>query len=109
MSYTTVPTPIPPNTNFSLYYTSTTLPDIQPPDTTFQLIKQGDSATVYNSFSANTSITTSTLLEPFFFTRDSQDNIYYTTWGFDGSGSQVQIYLLDKNGTSGTIPTVAIS
>lgn len=109
MTYITIPSPIPPNTNFSLYYTNnSTPPDIQPPNTIYQLTKQGNTGTVYSSFNANTSITTPSLSDPFFLTRDSQDNIYYTTNGYFSDGPR-QVYLLNKNGTPTTIPTIAIS
>ena len=110
MSIITDPTPIPDNTNFSVYYTYSTLPDIQPPNTTYQLTKQGVPATVYSSFNANTSITTQSLNEPYFLTRDSGDNIYFTTRGYLTSNpGTIQVYLLNKNGNSSTVPTVAIS
>ena len=110
MSFITDPTPIPDNTNFSVYYTYSTLPDIQPPNTTYQLTKQGVPATVYSSFNANTSITTQSLNEPYFLTRDSGDNIYFITRGYLTSNpGTIQVYLLDKNGNSSTVPTVAIS
>ena len=110
MSLITDPSPIPDNTTFSVYYTYSTLPDIQPPDTTYELTKQGVPATVYSSFKANTSITTQSLNEPYFLTRDSGDNIYFTTRGYLTSNpGTIQVYLLDKNGGSTTDPTVAIS
>ena len=110
MSIITDPTPIPDNTNFSVYYTYSTLPDIQPPGTTYQLTKQGVPATVYSLFNANTSITTQSLNEPYFLTRDSGDNIYFTTRGYLTSNpGTIQVYLLNKNGNSSTVPTVAIS
>lgn len=110
MSIITDPTPIPPNTTFSVYYTYSTLPDIQPPNTIYQLTKQGVPATVYSLFNANTSITTQSLNEPFFLTRDSGDNIYFITRGYLTSNpGTIQVYLLDKNGNSSTVPTVAIS
>jgi len=110
MSVITDPNPIPANTNFSVYCTYSTLPDIQPPGTIYQLTNQGVPTTVYSSFNANTSITTATLNEPFFLTRDSGDNIYFTTRGSNNNTANTkQVYLLDKNGTSITEPTVAIS
>lgn len=113
MSYTTVPNPIPPNTNFSLYYTnsvSNIYPSIQPPNTIYQLTKQGVNSTIYSSFNANTTITTQTLSEPLFFTIDSQGNIYFTNYNFlGGDTSGGNVCVLDKNGTSGTSPTIAIS
>ena len=110
MSFITDPTPIPPITTFSVYYTYSTLPDIQPPNTTYQLTKQGVPATVYSLFNANTSVTTQSLNEPYFLTRDSGDNIYFITRGYLTSNpGTIQVYLLDKNGNSSTVPTVAIS
>lgn len=108
-SFITEPSPIPPNTTFSVYYINTeNYPDIQPPETIYQLIKQGDTGIIYSSFNANSKITTQSLSEPYFFTRDTLDNIYYTTYAFYTSGS-IQVYLLNNNGGNTTIPTVAIS
>lgn len=115
MSYTTitVPNPIPPNTNFSLYYTnsvSNIYPSIQPPNTTYQLTKQGVNSTIYSSFNANTRITTQTLSEPLFFTRDSQGNIYFTNYNYlGGDTSGGNVCVLNKNGTAISSPTIAIS
>ena len=109
MTYTTIPNPIPTNTIFSLYYINNSYyPNIQPPETIYNLVKHNNTNTIYSSFNANTTITTSTLSEPYFFTRDSQDNIYYTTYAYDVSGLK-QVYLLNKNGTSSTNPTVLIN